>query len=79
MNNEVEKFEKIILDENKTGPVKYQVDNEIEAVVKYGFLCDTYGTGKVEETLSVMKLNSSDLHDLDVFEKVTNKLKEITE
>ena len=76
MENRVNEFEKIILDPEKTGDVKYKVDISMEASVKYQFLCESYGKERVDELLSKNKLVITDLCGDENFATITSRLLE---
>lgn len=77
MNQEnFENFEKQILDKISTGPIKYSVDKNIEAVVKLQFLCDTYGQDRVNEAMKDLGINFIELSETEAFEKVSKKISE---
>lgn len=75
MNHEnFENFEKVILNNEKTPSIKYRIDENMEAAVKYQFLCDTYGKEKVESVLTDLKISFLDLADQDSFKKISEKI-----
>jgi hypothetical protein len=73
-NNQIEEFEKNILDPDKTGGIKYSIDRDIEASVKYDFLKEIYGTTQVELALHEEGKSLLDLSDLDTFKKISEIL-----
>jgi hypothetical protein len=77
INENFEKFENKILDKENTGPIKYNVDKNIEAAVKLQFLCDTYGKERVEEAMKELGINFIDLAEVKPFEKVSRKISDL--
>lgn len=73
MNDRIEDFEKIILGDT-IPKIKYSVDKEIEASVKYDFLCENFGKGKVDSILEESGVNLSDLSDLEKYKEIAEKL-----
>lgn len=69
-------FEKTILNQENTPSVKYKVDHNMEAAIKFQFLCDTYGKDKVQSTLEELKLSFLDIADPQNFLLISEKIKE---
>jgi hypothetical protein len=69
-----EKFEKTILDSEKTQAIKYKVDISMEAAVKYQFLCETYGKDRVQSTLDELNLKFTDIADPEKFKQISEKI-----
>lgn len=74
MENRVKEFEKIILDPEKTGGIKYKVDTGMESSVKYQFLCESYGKERVDSILSKNKLSITDLCGDEKFQLISGML-----
>jgi hypothetical protein len=74
MNEEVQKFEEMILDNKNTPEIKYNIDRDIEASVKYEYLCECFGKEKTDSAIKESELEISDLHDLSNFNIVTEIL-----
>lgn len=73
MNDRVEDFEKIIL--GGTIPkIKYSVDRDIEASVKYDFLCENFGKTEVDSALEKSGITILDLSDLEKYKELTEIL-----
>ena len=72
-SKELQEFEDQIFDKNKNSDVKYNVDNFIEASVKYDFLVETYGKEKVDPIVG----DFSKLHDFSYFTEVHKKLQDL--
>lgn len=66
-------FEKLILDGENTPHVKYSIDRDIEASVKYDFLIEAHGKKHVDTILSSLDKTMLDLNDPEVFEAVKVK------
>ena len=75
MNHEnFENFEKVILNKEKTPSIKYRIDENMEAAVKYQFLCDSYGKDRVQSVLTDLNLSFLDLANQDSFKKISEKI-----
>ena len=77
MNEEVHKFEKMILDNKNTQDIKYNIDRDIESSVKYEYLCESFGKEKTDSAIKESGFEISDLHDLSNFNiiaEILNKL-----
>jgi hypothetical protein len=75
MNHEnFENFEKVILNNEKTPSIKYRIDENMEAAVKYQFLCDSYGKDRVQSVLTDLNLSFLDLANQDSFKKISEKI-----
>jgi hypothetical protein len=67
MNEEVQKFEEMILDKENTHEIKYNIDRDIEASVKYQYLCESFGKEKTDSAIKEAGLEMTDIYDLDNF------------
>jgi hypothetical protein len=67
MNEEVQKFEEMILDKENTQEIKYNIDRDIEASVKYEYLCESFGKEKANSAIKEAGLEMADIYDLDNF------------
>lgn len=74
MNEKVHDFEKIILNNENTAEIKYSVDRNIEASVKYEYLCESFGKDETDSAIKESGFNVVDLHDLDNFNIIAEKL-----
>jgi hypothetical protein len=75
MNHEnFENFEKVILNNEKTPSIKYRIDENMEASIKYQFLCDSYGKDRVQSVLTDLNLSFLDLANQDSFKKISEKI-----
>ena len=71
INNEsLIEFEKNILNSKKTGDVKYSIDRDIEASVKYDFLAERHGKDLVDLALKENGSTLIDLSDTETFNKI---------
>lgn len=73
MEENIQNFENIILN---TKEIKYTVDRDIEASVKYEYLCDGFGKEKTDLAIKESGLEMADLYDLDNFNIVAEILNE---
>jgi hypothetical protein len=67
MNENVQKFEKIILDTKNTDEIKYTIDRNIEASVKYEYLCESFGKEETDSAIAESGFEMVDLYDIDNF------------
>jgi len=67
MNEEVQNFENMILDKENTQEIKYNIDRDIEASVKYQYLCESFGKEKTDSAIKEAGLEMTDIYDLDNF------------
>ena len=67
MNEEVQKFEEMILDKENTHEIKYNIDRDIEDSVKYQYLCESFGKEKTDSAIKEAGLEMTDIYDLDNF------------
>jgi hypothetical protein len=67
MNEEVQKFEEMILDNKNTPEIKYNIDRDIEASVKYEYLCESFGKEKTDSAIKESGFNLHDLYNIDIF------------
>ena len=73
MEENIQNFENIILN---TKEIKYTLDRDIEASVKYEYLCDSFGKEKTDLAIKESGLEMADLYDLDNFNIVAEILNE---
>ena len=64
----------MILNKENTEEIKYTVDSNMEALVKYEYLCDSFGKEKTDLAIEKSFLEMTDLHDLNNFNKVVEIL-----
>ena len=76
MKENVQNFEDIILNKKNTKNIKYTVDINMEALVKYEYLCDSFGKERTNSAIKESGLEMTDLHDLDNFNTVAGILNE---
>lgn len=76
MKENVQNFENIILNKKNTKNIKYTVDINMEALVKYEYLCDSFGKERTNSAIKESGLEMTDLHDLDNFNTVAGILNE---
>jgi hypothetical protein len=69
-----ENFEKTILNGGNTPSIKYRIDENMEAAVKYQFLCDSYGKERVEKVLKELGFNFLDIANQEIFKKISEKI-----
>lgn len=69
-SKELQEFEDQIFDKEKNPNVKYNVDQTIEASVKYDFLIENYGKEKVDALVP----DFHQLYDFPYFQEIHNKL-----
>jgi hypothetical protein len=67
MNEKVNDFEKVILDNKNTPEIRYSVDRNVEASVKYEYLCENFGKEETDASLKESGFDVIDLYDLDNF------------
>ena len=72
----ITEFEKVILDKENGNQIKYSVDRDIEASVKYDFLCEKYGKERVDLFLSDLQRTFVDLCDESFFLQLQNQIEE---
>ena len=70
--SEFNDFEKKIFSNNEK--IKYTQDNDIEAQVRYSYLCDEYDSNYVDMVLSEIGINKELLGDFDKYTEVLKKL-----
>jgi hypothetical protein len=73
MEDNIQNFENIILN---TKEIKYTVDCNTEALVRYEYLCDSFSKEKTDSAIKESGLEMTDLHDLDNFNTVAGILNE---
>ena len=76
-NEHFENFENTILDQGKTGEIKYTIDRDIEASVRYDFLRDLHGGENVKLALESEGKTFIDLSDTDLFRSIRERLSKI--
>lgn len=74
MNEKVNDFEKMILDNKNTPEIKYSVDRNVEASVKYEYLCENFGKEETDASLKESGFGMIDLYDLDNFNIISEIL-----
>jgi hypothetical protein len=74
MNEKVSDFEKIILDNKNTPEIRYSVDRNVEASVKYEYLCESFGKEETDSAIKESGFDMIDLYDLDNFNIVAEIL-----
>jgi hypothetical protein len=67
-------FESEIFDETKNSTIKYSIDRDIEASVRYDFLQETYGKERVDEVLSDKGKNFLELCDSECYSMISENL-----
>jgi hypothetical protein len=67
MRENIQNFENIILNKENTKEIKYTIDKNIEASVKYEYLCDSFGKEETDLAIEESFLVMADLYDLDNF------------
>jgi hypothetical protein len=67
MNENVNNFEKLILDNKNTPEIKYSIDRNIESSVKYEYLCESFGKEKADSAIKESGFDLLDLYDIDNF------------
>lgn len=73
-NRNIEEFERVVLDPDKTGGIKYSIDFIIESKVKYEYLCEKYIKENVDSKMSLLGVSLSGLADIEKFSKVIEAL-----
>lgn len=74
MSENIQNFENIILNKENTKEIKYTIDSNMESLVKYEYLCDSFGKEKTDLAIEKSFLEMTDLHDLNNFNKVVEIL-----
>jgi hypothetical protein len=74
MNENVNNFEKLILDNKNTPEIKYSIDRNIEASVKYEYLCESFGKEETDSAINESGFDLLDLYDIDNFNIVVEIL-----
>jgi hypothetical protein len=67
-------FESEIFDEAKNSTIKYSIDRDIEASVRYDFLQETYGKERVDEVLSDKGKNFLELCNSEYYTMISESL-----
>jgi hypothetical protein len=76
MKENIQNFENMILNKENTEDIKYTVDSNTEALVKYEYLCDSFGKEKTDLGIKESGLEMTDLYDLNNFNTVVEILNE---
>jgi aspartyl-tRNA synthetase len=76
MSENIQNFENIILNKENTKEIKYTIDSNMEALVKYEYLCDSFGKEKTDLAIEKSFLEMTDLYDLNNFNTVVEILNE---
>lgn len=74
MSENIQNFENIILNKENTKEIKYTIDSNMEALVKYEYLCDSFGKEKTDLAIEKSFLKMTDLYDLNNFNTVVEIL-----
>ncbi len=74
MSENIQNFENIILNKENTKEIKYTIDSNMEALVKYEYLCDSFGKEKTDLAIEKSFLEMTDLYDLNNFNSVVEIL-----
>ena len=74
MKENIQNFENMILNKENTEEIKYTVDSNMEALVKYEYLCDSFGKEKTDLAIEKSFLKMTDLYDLNNFNTVVEIL-----
>jgi hypothetical protein len=78
MSENIQNFENMILNKENTEEIKYTIDSNMEALVKYEYLCESFGKEKTDLAIEESGLEMTDLHDLDNFNTVARILNEFS-
>jgi len=73
MKDELRQFEDKIIN-NGSSEIKYSIDRDIEASVRYDFLQETYGKERVDEVLSDKGKNFLELFDTEYYTMISESL-----
>jgi hypothetical protein len=76
MKENIQNFENMILNKENTEEIKYSIDRNMEALVKYEYLCDSFGKEKTDLGIKESGLEITDLYDLNNFNTVVEILNE---
>lgn len=66
----------MILNKENTEEIKYSIDRNMESLVKYEYLCDSFGKEKTDLAIEESFLEMTDLYDLNNFNTVVEILNE---
>lgn len=66
----------MILNKENTEEIKYSIDRNMESLVKYEYLCDSFGKEKTDLGIKESGLEMTDLYDLNNFNTVVEILNE---
>ena len=76
MKENIQNFENIILNKENTKEIKYTVDCNTEALVRYEYLCESFGKEKTDLGIKKSGLEMTDLYDINNFNTVARILNE---
>ncbi|NCX04784.1 MAG: hypothetical protein EBW68_03275 [Actinobacteria bacterium] len=76
MKENIQNFENMILNKENTEEIKYSIDRNMESLVKYEYLCDSFGKEKTDLGIKESGLEMTDLYDLNNFNTVVEILNE---
>ena len=76
MRENIQNFENMILNKENTEEIKYSIDRNMESLVKYEYLCDSFGKEKTDLGIKESGLEMTDLYDLNNFNTVVEILNE---
>ena len=74
MSENIQNFENIILNKENTKEIKYTVDCNTEALVRYEYLCESFGKEKTDLAIKESGLEMTDLYDIDNFNNLVEIL-----
>ena len=74
MSENIQNFENMILNKENTEEIKYTVDCNTEALVRYEYLCESFGKEKTDLAIKESGLEMTDLYDIDNFNNLVEIL-----
>ena len=74
MSENIQNFENMILIKENTEEIKYTVDCNTEALVRYEYLCESFGKEKTDLAIKESGLEMTDLYDIDNFNNLVEIL-----
>jgi hypothetical protein len=74
MDKNVQNFENVILDNKNTIDIKYNVDKNIEASVRYQYLCESFNNKEVDSAIAELGITMLELYDIDNFNNLVEIL-----
>jgi len=74
MSENIQNFENIILNKENTKEIKYTIDSNMEALVRYEYLCESFSKEKTDLAIEKSFLKMTDLYDLNNFNTVVEIL-----